>query len=184
MKEAMVKYAEKAAKIPNWWSISEIEKFNKEHKTEYINNGIYFIPKDAKTSLTTIENNLGYTLPLDILDYIDLFWHPCVKGFYKIEECIILFSVIKYDNEADDAFLYHKYGLIDMAKTWKEISGGDVKRYLPIGWTGYSGGYILYYLKTGMIYEEDFDNVGVPSEKPLANSLKELISNLNVSKKE
>lgn len=73
MKDAMVEYAEKASKEQNWWSIAEIEKFNKEHKTKYINNNIYFIPKDAKTSLKTIENDLGYTLPVDILDYINLF---------------------------------------------------------------------------------------------------------------
>ena len=184
MKEAIVKYAKRTLKIHNWWSAAEIESFNKEHKAKYISKGVYFIPKGVKTDLTKVEDELGYALPCDIVDYIDFFWHPCVKGYYKIEECIILFSVIKYDDETDDAFLYHKNGLLNMVETWKESSGGDVKKYLPIGWTGYSGGYILYDLKTGMIYEEDFDNVGVPSEEPLAHSLKELISNLNVSKKE
>lgn len=182
MKETMIEYAKKTSRVHDWWSEAEISKFNAEHKTKYINNNIYFIPKDIKTNLTSIENKLSYSLPLDIIEYIDLFWHPCVKGFYKIQESIILFSVIKYDNETDDAFLYHKCGIMDMINTLEKISGGEQKRYLPIGWTGYSGGYILYDLKTGMIYEEDFDNVGMPSEEPLANSLKELISNLNIIK--
>lgn len=180
MKEAIIEYAKKVSEVQNWWSMEELDKFSEEYKNKYINNNIYFITKSSEVNLTIIEKTLGFVPPLDILEYMNLFWHPCIKGFYKIEESIVLFSVIKYDNESDDDFLYHKYGLLDMAKSWKETAGGDLKRYLPIGWTGYSGGYILYDLKTGMIYEEDFDNVGVPSEEPLANSLEELISNLSV----
>lgn len=58
--------------------------------------------------------------------------------------------------------------------------GGDVALYLPIGWTGYSGTYILYELSTGGIFEEDMDNVGIPAKEPFANSLKELIRDLSL----
>ena len=64
--------------------------------------------------------------------------------------------------------------------TIKKNRGGNITQYLPIGWTSYSGGYILYELSTGRIFEEDIDNVGIPAKEPLADSLKELIRGLSL----
>jgi hypothetical protein len=37
-------------------------------------------------------------------------------------------------------------------KKWDEI--GDIKRFVPIGWLGYSGGNVLYEVSTSNIYLE------------------------------
>lgn len=183
MKETIIKYAERASKIPNWWSSSEVGDFNEQLKKLYIDKRIYFIPRNTKTDFSKFENELGYQMPFDIREYINLFWHPYIKGFYKIDECIILFSVIKYDNESCDDVLYHENGIIKLADEWRSVFGGNTQKFLPIGWLDYTGRYLLYEINTGKIYTEKFDCEGMPSDQPLADSLKELIENLNVCKK-
>lgn len=81
--------------------------------------------------------------------------------------------------ESDDNIMRQKDGIIDLGKNWRDLYGGDISQYLPIGWTGYSGSYILYEVRTGRIFEEDFDNDGMPAEEPFANSLKELMQGLS-----
>ena len=49
-----------------------------------------------------------------------------------------------------------------------------------IGWLGYSGGYVLYEVSSHNIFLENLDIDGEVEDKPIANSLKELINNMNV----
>lgn len=111
---------------------------------------------------------------------INLFWHPYIYGYYKLHECIILFSCHNHKTEADDDIMCQKNGIVDLGKRWRDNYGGDITQYLPIGWTSYSGGYILYELSTGRIFEEDIDNEGIPANEPFAGSLKELIRGLSL----
>lgn len=57
---------------------------------------------------------------------------------------------------------------------------GDIKTFIPIGWLGYSGGYVLYEVSSHNIFLENMDIDGEVEDKPIANSLKELINNMNV----
>ena len=65
-----------------------------------------------------------------------------------------------------------------MAEDWEKI--GDIKKFIPIGWLGYSGGYVLYEVSSHNIFLENMDIDGEVEDKPIANSLKELINNMNV----
>lgn len=56
----------------------------------------------------------------------------------------------------------------------------DIKKFIPIGWLGYSGGYVLYEVSSHNIFLENMDVDGEVEDKPIANSLKELINNMNV----
>ena len=56
----------------------------------------------------------------------------------------------------------------------------DIKKFIPIGWLGYSGGYVLYEVSSHNIFLENMDIDGKVEDKPIANSLKELINNMNV----
>ena len=56
----------------------------------------------------------------------------------------------------------------------------DIKKFIPIGWLGYSGGYVLYEVSSHNIFLENMDIDGEVEDKPIANSLKELINNMNV----
>lgn len=74
--------------------------------------------------------------------------------------------------------LFYKNSLISMAEDWEEM--GDIKKFIPIGWLGYSGGYVLYEVSSHNIFLENMDVDGEVEDKPIANSLKELINNMNV----
>lgn len=76
--------------------------------------------------------------------------------------------------------IYYKNGLITLARKWAKI--GDVQKYIPIGWLGYSGAYVLYEVKTCKVFLEDIDVDGGVLNKPIADSLKELIYKLNIGK--
>lgn len=180
MKNAILTYAEKIKDIPNWYQNFDISNVSPELK-KFFDNNIYFIKRKTKTDFSIFEKEYGYSLPSDIGEYINLFWHPIIFGYYLIPECIILFPVVKYNNDSDNDILYQKHSIISMARVWKYTFGGNINKFLPIGWTGYSEGYILYEIGTGKIYAEDLDNEGTPESEPIANSLKELIVNLNVT---
>lgn len=124
------------------------------------------------------EKEFGYKLPLEIVSYINIFWHPYISGYSNVHECIVLFSVLKRKGDSGDDLLFYKNGLITMAREWAEI--GDIQEYIPIGWLGYSGGYILYEVKSNHIFLEHMDIDGAVDNKPIAASLKELIDNLQL----
>lgn len=179
MREALLKYFEKYKHSSNKYNEQDYSRITPEIKRAF-DSGIYLIERHSITNVSLIEKELGYALPNDIIEYINLFWHSAIYGYYIIPECIILFSVIKYNDESDDDILHHKNSIIAMAREWKNISKDNFSKYLPIGWTGYSGVYILYEIETGKIYEEDFDTEGTVSAEPIADSLKELIMNLQL----
>lgn len=79
-------------------------------------------------------------------DYINLFWHPCIRGYCNTKESIVLFPVLKKEGGSSDEILFYENSLISMAKDWEEM---------------------------------DID--GEVEDKPIANSLKELINNMNVN---
>ncbi len=179
MKDAILKYSEKVKAKLNWYTEHDLTNACKDLK-DFFDKGIYFIERTNKTDFSKFAEEFGFELPNDIKEYINLFYHPYIIGFYKLEECIILFSVIKFDNESENDVLFHENGVIKLAREWHSVFGGNIKKYLPIGWLEYSGRYILYDIKTGKIYEEDFDQEGIPSDEPLANSFKDLIGNLEL----
>ena len=86
---------------------------------------------------------------------------------------------MKKEGDSSDDILFYKNGLISMAKDWEGI--GDIKKFIPIGWLGYSGGYVLYEVSSHNIFLENMDIDGKVEDKPIANSLKELINNMNVN---
>lgn len=115
----------------------------------------------------------------EIDDYINLFWHPCISGYCNTKESIVLFSVLKKEGDSSDEILFYENSLISMAKNWEKM--GDIKKFIPIGWLGYSGGYVLYEVSSHNIFLENMDIDGEVEDKPIANSLKELINNMNVN---
>lgn len=80
-------------------------------------------------------------------------------------------------NSSDD-ILFYKNNLISMAEDWEEM--GDIKKFIPIGWLDYSGGYVLYEVSSHNIFLENMDVDGEVDDKPIAKSLKELINNMAV----
>lgn len=142
------------------------------------NRGRYLINRNSATDLLIYEKETGIELPKDIQEYINVCWHPYISGFYKVPECIILFSVLKRKGDNDNDILFYKDGLITMTKEWEKYNNEHL--YIPIGWLGYSGGYVLYELRTGYIVLEDIDSDkdGEIMKEPISFSLKELINNL------
>ncbi len=180
MKEAILNYESKARNKSNFCSDSDFSDVAPDIKC-HIDKGEYFIKrkKRKRTDISTFKDIFGYDLPTDIDDYINLYWHPCIYGYYKIPECIVLFSCYKKINETENDLLFQKNGIVEMGISWRDNYKGDIKNYLPIGLKGYSGSYILYEISTGRIFEENFYEDGKPCDKPFANSLKELIMNLS-----
>lgn len=178
MEEAILSYAAKAKNNPNFCNGEDLRKVNLNIRKQ-MESGEYFLRRTSKTDFKIFEDTFRYKLPSDIGDLINLFRHPFIYGYYKISECIVLFSCHRHKTETDDDILRQKYGIIDLGIKWRDLFGGDITQYLPIGWTGYSGSAILYELSTGRIFCEDFDNDGEPGKEPIANSLKELITGLS-----
>lgn len=181
MEEAILSYAAKAKNNPNFCDSEDLRKVNLNIRKQ-MERGEYFVRRTSKTDFKIFEDTFGYKLPSDIGDLINLFWHPYIYGFYKydkIGECIILFSCHQHKTETDDDILRQKYGIIDLGIEWRDLCGGDITQYLPIGWTNYSGRSILYELSTGRIFCEHLDNEGEPEKEPIADSLKELITGLS-----
>lgn len=141
------------------------------------------IPVERKdeTDMSLFEKEFGYKLPIEIIKYINIFWHPWISGCCNgVHEAIVLFSVLKREGDSCDDILFYKNGLITMAREWKEI--GDIQKYIPIGWLGYSGSYVFYEVKENNIFLEKWDIDGEVDNIPIAGSLKELINNLNIVK--
>lgn len=125
--------------------INESDKIPDGIKKE-IDKGVFLVERKDETDLSVFEEKYGYTLPTEINDYINLFWHPCIRGYCNTKESIVLFSVLKKEGDSSDDILFYENSLISMAKDWEEM---------------------------------DID--GEVEDKPIANSLKELINNMNVN---
>ena len=82
------------------------------------------------------------------------------------------------EGDSSDDILFYKNNLISMAEDWEEM--GDIKKFIPIGWLGYSGGYVLYEESSHNIFLENLVVDGEVDDKPIAQSLKELINNIAV----
>ena len=131
----------------------------------------YYANEDFSTICDDIKKEIDE-------QYINLFWHLCIRGYCNTKEVIVLFSVLKKEGDSSDDILFYKNSLISMAKDWEEM--GDIKKFIPIGWLGYSGGYVLYEVSSHNIFLENMDIDGEVEDKPIANSLKELINNMQV----
>lgn len=180
LKDTITAYAEKI--ILNKIRYDDSFDFSKVHsdlKQTFL-SGNYFIEKKDKTDVSLFEKELGYKLPQDIEEYLNSYWRPGIFGYDKFYEyeCICLLGVIKYENENADDVLFNKKGIVHLAKLWRDDFGGNVNEYLPIGYLGYSGNVVLYEVRTGRIFMEDFDNDGEPEKEPFENSLQELIQHL------
>ncbi len=160
----------------NFFNFSDVAPDLKTH----FDAGEFFVERQDQTSFDLFAKEMGYTLPQDICEYINAYWHPGIFGYYKINECIVLFPVVRYINDTSDSILMQKDGLINSAKKWSKLYGGDITQYLPIGHLSYSEINVLYEINSGKIFLEDLDNEGFPENNPITNSFKELISNLKI----
>lgn len=145
MRETIQNYFEKTKQYPNYYSNEDFSTICDGIKKE-IDKGVFLVERKDETDLSVFEEKYGYTLPTEINDYINLFWHPCIRGYCNTKESIVLFSVLKKEGDSSDDILFYENSLISMAKDWEEM---------------------------------DID--GEVEDKPIANSLKELINNMNVN---
>lgn len=143
-------------------------------------NGTVPVKRTSGTDFSIFREKYGYDLPSEIQEYINLYWHSYISGFnHKMkqysDEAIILFQVLKYQGENDNDVLYHRCGLLELSDQWIKY-GGDIHRFIPVGWTGYSGGDILYNTETSQIHITDLDENII--EDAIADSLSDLIKYL------
>lgn len=177
MKTEIQNYFEKLKRYPNYYADEDFSKVSNEIKFK-INEGVFLIKRKDGTDLSVFEKEFGYKLPSEIKSYINLFWHPCIIGYLNTKESIVLFSVLKKEGDSSDDILFYKNNLIEMAKEWEKI--GDIQKFIPIGWLGYSGGYVLYEVSSHNIFLENTNIDGEVQDNPIANSLGELINNMHV----
>lgn len=185
MKNAIISYYQKlriAHTISNDYLSEEAKSKADEDVIAKLEGGTVPLVRNSKTDFKLFEERYGYALPNEIREYIDLFQHGYIWGFNRkmrkySDEGIILFEVVKYSGESDEELLYHKHGLFHLADFYVKY-GGDIKRFIPIGWTGYSGGDVLYEVDTSKIYITDLDENLI--EDPIANSLAELITDFEL----
>ncbi|MCM1113251.1 MAG: hypothetical protein NC399_08375 [Muribaculum sp.] len=179
MKISIQNYFERVSKIPDYYANEDFGLISKEIKNKF-DNGVFLIERIDETDVSIFETEFGYKLPLEIERYINLFWHPCISGYFNTQESIVLFPVIKKEGDSNDDLLFYKNGLITMAKEWRK--NGDIQNFIPIGWSGYSGGYVLYEVSSNHIFLENIEFDGEPEKKPIADSLKELINHMYIRK--
>lgn len=117
MKKTLINYSNKISKIAGYYDNVAFDNVNTEIKKVFA-QGIYFIQRNSKTNVTNFMFEFGYKLPDDVCDYVNLYWHPWISGYVSLPECIVLFSVLKHEDESDDDILYQRNGLISMAREW------------------------------------------------------------------
>lgn len=178
MKKAIQKYFEKLKDYPLYYVNEDFSDVSSEIKREF-DKGTYLIERTTKTDISIFEKEFGYELPKEIKEYINLFWHPCISGYYNTREAVVLFPVLKKEGNSGNDLLFYKNGLIAMAENWSKIGGSN--EFIPIGWLGHSGSYVLYDVKSNKIFLENTDIDGQAEIEPIANSLKELIDNLQIT---
>lgn len=177
MKTAIIKYFEKLTKYPDYYKEENLSKISNEIKNQFC-KGKFLIERKDESDISLFEKEFGYKLPTEIVSYINIFWHPWISGYYNTKQAIVLFSVMNNEGDSSDDVLFYENGLFKMAREWKKI--GDIKKYIPIGWLANSGTYVLYEVKNSNILIENEDIDGEVGEKPIASSLKELISNMEI----
>lgn len=187
MKNAIQHYSqmlhEKGKGIHSFWEIG-YQEYAAKADLELVRRfeaGELIIKRQKMPDLSLYEREIGRKVPDDLAELLG-YWQPGIFGFYKdFRECFMLFSAVRFKGEGENDFLQHKYGLIDSAKSWVSLYGGDIKRYIPIGiYDVYSSNFLLYEVGTGRIFIEDFDNDGEVEDEPAAESLKELIAGLEL----
>ncbi len=154
---------------------------SKEIKQQF-DRGKKLIKRAELTDITCFKDRFGIALPLEIERYINEYWHAWIYGYCNIAECIVLFSVLKREGDSVNEVIYYKNSLMDLSNRWSKI--GNIYKYIPIGWLDNSGGFVLYDINTSKIYIEDVDanQEGTTSEYPIANSLEDLIMNLEIKR--
>ena len=177
MRECIKNYFKEIKNYPNYYNNEKFDTICNEIKKN-IDEGIFLVEREDKTDLSVFEKEFGYKLPVEIEEYINEFWHPCISGYCNTEEAIVLFSVLKKTGDLVDDILFYKNSLITMSKEWEKI--GDIQKFIPIGWLSYSGGYVLYEVSSNNIFLENIDIDGEVENKPIANSLKELINSMDI----
>lgn len=181
MKNEIVQYFKKInSEYPNYYDNEDFSNLDANIKSYFNNYGIAPIVRTDKTDVSFFEKKFGFQLPDEITKYINIFWHPYISGYLLDSESIVLFSVLKKEGDSSNDVLFYKNGLMDLANHWAE--DGDINKYVPIGWLGYSGSFVLYEVDTGKIFLEDrnADVDGVVEDKPIAHSIAELINNLRL----
>lgn len=179
MKNAIKRYYKQMKKYPDYYRCEDFSGISKDI-CEYFNHGTVPVEKKERTDVSCFKKEFGYGLPEEIDCYLNIYWHTCISGYCHTSECVVLFSVLKKEGDTADDILYYEHSLMRLARRWAEI--GDIDKYIPIGWLGYSGGNVLYEVATSKIYLENMnaDIDGMIEEKPIAHSLKELIKMLKI----
>lgn len=177
MKMAIKSYYNRMKKYPNYYENEDFSEISIEIKKKF-KKGTIPIERNDKTDVSLFKKAFGYDLPDEIEGYINLFWHSYISGYLGNRECIVLFPVLKKEGDSSNDILFYKNSLMPMAEEWSEM--GDIQKYIPVGWLGYSGAYVLYEVKTNKIYLEDItaDTDGEIENIPIASCLKELIENM------
>ena len=200
MKEALLNYREKTLKRGQFWLRDDFLDVIPEMQEEFKRN--FLIPRTTKTDFSPFRDRFGYELPDEIKEYMSLYWHPCIdgcydcmqqneKGYHEFDDSIVLFSVMKRNNESDDDVLFQKYGIINLTEEWLKSCKEAAERrpqltkyaeeafdYIPIGWSYYYAYEILFRRSTKKIHLQVYDGNRFVGEEPIANSLPELINGL------
>ena len=201
MKNSLMSYSKKAMEQPDFFIRCQRDFDGAMPELVTAIKKKFLVSRTAKTDTEPFRELFGFRLPDDITDYINLFWHTsiygaydCYKqkengdGYYKFDEGLVLFPVLKHKGESDDDVLFQEYGVYklteELYKDYEEDDtlnadlGREIKDYICIGWTDYSAFKILYKVSTGEIYLESNMEGRVTDDKPIAGSLSELISKL------
>lgn len=176
MQKAFSSYYGKLASKPHYFKNEDYSNVDVNIKACF-RNGILPVKRDSETDFSVFREKYGYSVPKEIQEYINLYWHGYICGFIQkmrlySDEAVILFPVLKYQGENDNDVLYHRFGLLDLSDQWTKY-GGDIHKYIPVGWTGYSGGDVLYNIETSQIHITDLDENII--DNPIADSLSDLI---------
>ena len=195
-------FSKKAMDISDYFNRcqSDLKNTIPELTTDIYNR--FLVKRTSKTDIEPFRERFGIELPGDLQDYINLYWHTYIYGaydcdkqsetgvYYKFDEGLILFPVMKHSGETNDDVLFQKCGVYKLTEELYEDYeedegipfhrdlGKEVKNYICIGWTEYAAHKILYKVSTGEIYLESLMEEKVVDDKPIASSLPELINKL------
>ena len=140
-----------------------------DRRNKYHNEQNIVTPKNKVFDRSAFKEHFGFDLPQEIAEYLGLLSHDYVYGWVRkmckySDESIILYNTTKDDNENLKELIRHT----DMIHE----DYPETQDMVYIGWTGYSGSYIMYDSKTRKIYFEGLLSCAI------ADSLTELISEM------